>query len=70
MTLYRDHVSGRFLWQGYKKAQGQKRPVYLANWRLVTTSKELGGLGVKNLISMNQALLLKWMWSWMDDEGA
>jgi hypothetical protein len=56
-----DRVRRRFLWQCNKEAQGQKRPVCLAIWTLITTSKELGGLGVKDLICMNQTLLLKCM---------
>jgi hypothetical protein len=65
-----DRVRRRFIWQGNKEAQGQKRPVCLANWTLITTSKELGGLGVKDLVCMNQALLLKWMWQWIDSDNA
>jgi hypothetical protein len=61
LTKYNKYCRSRFLWQGNKEAQGQKRPVCLANWTLITTSKELGGLGVKDLVCMNQAVLLKWM---------
>jgi hypothetical protein len=60
----------RFLWQGHKETQGQKCPICLANWMLVTTSKHLGGLGVKDLAKMNQSLLLKWMWQWLDTTNA
>jgi hypothetical protein len=69
-TKYNKYCRSRFLWQGNKEAQGQKRPVCLANWTLITTNKELEGLGVKDLVCMNQTLLLKWMWQWIDSDNA
>lgn len=59
-----DKIRRRFLWHGQKETQGQKRPVFLANWELVTRSKQLGCLGVRGIEEANISLLLKWMWNW------
>jgi hypothetical protein len=37
--------------------------MHLVNWQIVCFSKSLGGLGVLNLGSMNDALLSKWLWN-------
>lgn len=47
-------------------ALGGKRKVAWVNWEIVCRSKELGGLGVKNLGLFNVALLLKWAWRILD----
>jgi hypothetical protein len=47
-----------------------KRPIYLANWSLVTRSRKLRGLGVKDLTQMNNALMIKWMWLWVQQDQA
>jgi hypothetical protein len=40
---------------------------YHVNWQRVHRSKELGGLGILNLISFNRALLVRWKWyEWRD----
>jgi hypothetical protein len=54
-----DKIRRRFLWHGHKEGQLQKRPMYLASWQLVTRPKQLGGLGVRDMESMNKALLMK-----------
>jgi hypothetical protein len=42
----------------------ESRRMHLINWELVTTPKRLGGLGIVDLKTFNQALLVKWYWQW------
>jgi hypothetical protein len=65
-----DRIRRRFHWHGHKEAQGLQRPICLVKWCLVTRSRQMGGLGVKELRSMNEALLLKWMWWWIQSDQA
>jgi Reverse transcriptase (RNA-dependent DNA polymerase) len=44
---------------GHKRNQPNSRPMPLANWNLVTRSKKLGGLGVRDMNSANASLLVK-----------
>lgn len=44
-----------FLWHGRSEA----RKIYLVNWDTVTKSKKLGGLGIRCMRSMNQAMVGK-----------
>ena len=37
-----------------------ERKINLANWSIVCTSKEKGGLGVRSLVKPNKSLLGKW----------
>jgi hypothetical protein len=62
-----DKIRRRFLWHGHKEHEAQKRPMYLTNWKLVTRSKDMGGLGIRDLQDMNISLLMKWMWQWIDN---
>jgi hypothetical protein len=55
------------LWRGHKESQGQSRPVHLVNWPVVIKSKELGGLGIRDLEKTNCALMFKWMWQWVQN---
>jgi hypothetical protein len=43
--------------------------MHLVNWKTVCSSKSLGGLGVLNLGSMNDALLSKWLWNLENANG-
>lgn len=63
-----DKVRRAFLWHGHKAQQGGKRYMSLASWELVTTTREQGGLGIKNLHTFNKALLAKVVWKWMQAE--
>jgi hypothetical protein len=38
------------------------------NWRIVTTNKRYGGLGIRDIKLMNYALITKWMWLWMKSD--
>jgi hypothetical protein len=48
-----------FLWSGTNVVQGGKCAVA---WCRVTCPQHLGGLGVLDLILMEQALQLHWLW--------
>ncbi|KAL5773509.1 hypothetical protein ACOSP7_013100 [Xanthoceras sorbifolium] len=47
-----------FIW-GHNEA---KKPIHLINWRTICLPKSLGGLGVKKMEPLNQALLAKLSW--------
>ena len=47
-----------FLWG----SSSSGRKIHLINWKDVCSSKEKGGLGIRNLILMNRDLLGKWAW--------
>jgi hypothetical protein len=66
-----DKIRKCFLWHGHKEIHDtEKRVICLANWQLVTKPKELGGMEIRDIGSMNKSLLLKWMWSWIKDDDA
>ncbi|KAK1289771.1 hypothetical protein QJS10_CPB18g00723 [Acorus calamus] len=54
----------RFLWQG---TQEEALKPHLVNWRTVCLSKADGELGVLDLREMNNALLSKWLWRWINE---
>jgi hypothetical protein len=51
-----------FLWHGHKESQENSMPIHLANWGLVTRSKKLGRMGIRDMSHVNSSLLVKWMW--------
>ena len=48
----------RFFWY----ARARQRGIPLVSWEVIQKPKELGGLGVGDLIIKNAALLFKWWW--------
>lgn len=50
-----------FLWHG---TLPQSSKACLVNWDLVCTPKQMGGLGVMDLRTFNNALLMKWRCHW------
>ncbi|KAG5621167.1 hypothetical protein H5410_006385 [Solanum commersonii] len=58
-----DRIRRNFLWQGNK----QKRSFHLVKWEEVMTSKENGGLGIKNLKLQSKALSMKWLWKYANN---
>jgi hypothetical protein len=49
---------------------GAEFKFHLVNWSKVCMLMEVGGLGVRNLIQFNRALLDKWLWRFANDVDA
>ena len=47
-----------FFWEGF----GENKSDHLVDWKIVSKSKIMGGLGIGNLAKKNEALLGKWLW--------
>ena len=58
-----EKIQRDFLWGGGNLEQ---KP-HLVNWKTICFEKNKGGLGVRNLSKLNQALLCKWCW-WFANE--
>jgi len=56
----------KFLWSGNK--EGRYMP--LVKWEVVMKHKSKGGLGIGDIVSKNAALLFKWWWRFVTEEGA
>ena len=48
-----EKIQRDFLWG----SSSSERKIHLLNWKTVCTSKEKGGLGIRNLVLMNRLLL-------------
>jgi hypothetical protein len=60
-----DITRKRFFWQ----EGGVKRKYHLVKWAKVTSPKQKGGLGIKDLRRMNLSLLCRWWWKLEYEEG-
>ncbi|GJW13637.1 RNA-directed DNA polymerase, eukaryota [Tanacetum coccineum] len=49
--------------------QGETKFTWIA-WNKVLASKERGGLGVSSFFALNRALLLKWVWRFVSQDGS
>ncbi|KAI8548067.1 hypothetical protein RHMOL_Rhmol07G0243600 [Rhododendron molle] len=61
-----EKIQRQFFWGDTMK----KRKLHLVKWELITKKKEFGGLGVKNLMIQNLALLAKWWWRFYKDSDS
>lgn len=46
----------KFFWQ----EEADRRKLHIVRWEIICSSEDSGGLGVKGMHIMNQALLCKW----------
>jgi hypothetical protein len=60
-------IQRNFLWGG---AMGDKDKISWVSWKDVCRPKEEGGLGVKDLGWFNLALLAKWRWRLLMEDGS
>ena len=51
-------IQRKFLWGG--SCEGKK--IASVAWRQLSASRDLGGLGIKHIKVLNNALLIKWKW--------
>ena len=59
-------IQQRFLWGG---GHDSKKIAWIS-WETVCLPKDKGGLGIKDINTFNLALLGKWMWNLMHQQGA
>ena len=60
-----DYYQSRFFWQG----DGEKKKYRLAKWNAVCCPKDQGGLGIHDLNVKNSALLGKWLFKLLTEDG-
>jgi hypothetical protein len=60
-----DYYRSRFFWQG----DSEKKKYRLAKWSVVCSPKDQGGLGIHDLQVKNTALLGKWLFKLLTEEG-
>jgi hypothetical protein len=64
--LYKlDYYWSRFFWQG----DNEKKKYRLTKWSVVCSPKDQGGLGIHGLEVKNTALLRKWLFKLLIEEG-
>lgn len=59
-------IQRKFLW----KDVVEKGSVVWVKWDIVCKARKMGGLGVKYIGKFNKALLSKWLWRFLVEEGA
>ena len=60
-----DYFRSRFFWQG----DSEKKKYRLAKWNIVCRPKDQGGLGIHDLEVKNRALLGKWLFKLLTEDG-
>ena len=53
-----------------RRGENIGRKIPLINWSTVCSSKENGGLGIRNLSSLNRSLLGKWEWRFAMEDNS
>ncbi|WMV42981.1 hypothetical protein MTR67_036366 [Solanum verrucosum] len=61
-----DVLRRNFLWEGNSKT----KKFHLVKWDALIGSKQKGGMGVRNLKTQNQCLMMKWLWRFASSELA
>ena len=61
-----EKIQRDFLWGGL----GEEFKFHLVNWKQICTPIRSGGLGIRNLVLFNQALLGKWLWRFATEKRA
>jgi hypothetical protein len=61
-----EKIQRDFLWGGI----GDEFKYHLIKWSQVCKSMKFGGLGVRNLVKFNQALMGKWLWRYATEREA
>ena len=60
-----DYFRSRFFWQG----DNEKKKYRLAKWNVLCRPKDQGGLGIQDLEAKNTALLSKWLFKLLTEDG-
>jgi hypothetical protein len=60
-----DYYRSRFFWQG----DSEKKKYRLVKWNVVCRPKDQGGLGIHDLEVKNSALLGKWLFKLLTEDG-
>jgi hypothetical protein len=60
-----DYFWSRFFWQG----DSEKNKYRLTKWSIICRPKDQGGLGIHDLEVKNKALLGKWLFKLLTEEG-
>ncbi|KAJ0853618.1 putative RNA-directed DNA polymerase [Helianthus annuus] len=63
---YLERLMKKFLWSG----MSDNNKIHWVKWSRVTTPKKFGGLGIKRLKEINEALLFKWVWRYRADKDS
>ena len=61
-----EKVQRDFVWEG----GNPNRKPHLINWKIVCDGKDEGGLGIRNLSTLNRALLSKWVWRFAMEDNS
>ncbi|GJZ48022.1 RNA-directed DNA polymerase, eukaryota [Tanacetum coccineum] len=61
-----ERIRSRF----FNGANQDETKITWVSWDKVLASKKHGGLGVSSYFALNRALLLKWMWRFISDDGS
>ena len=59
----------RFFWEGTNEVSNQKNECPTIKWESIELPKELGGLGVGNMMHKNLILLFKWWWRFSESDN-
>lgn len=61
-----DSIINNFLWGG----DGNKRKIHTLSWATICTPMKDGGLGIRNMFELNQALLAKHVWKIINNKDS